>query len=144
MMNSIECIIVSYRQSQHQLDSTGFHLAINFKIGKVDTVQANQGEIISRTYLDSVIDQLHQNRIPRQSVLRLVESLKAQEFETESMDIDMQLSNNGGNISKYMMNYQRCMDVVIDTFNKSRRMFTPFEIYYIANKCHIQYLLFFK
>ena len=51
-------------------------------------------------------------------ILKLVNYFKSEQYETETVDIDLAL--NSGNIHKYMMNNTKCMDFVINIFYKTR------------------------
>ena len=48
--------------------------------------------------------------------------LQDHHFDTESMDLDLQINNGIGNISQYI-NKKDCIDGVTYIFNQSRRMF---------------------
>ena len=53
-------------------------------------------------------------------MLLLIKYLKSEQFETETVDIDLFLTDKGGNINKYMIKNQKCIAIMIDMFRKSR------------------------
>ena len=53
-------------------------------------------------------------------ILKLINYFKSEHYETETVDLDLFLSNNGGNVKKYMINDVKCMECVMNMFNKTR------------------------
>ena len=67
-----------------------------------------------------MIDNLYQQNISEHDILKLINYFKAEKYETETVDLDLFLTQNGGNINKHMMNNKGCMERVIDMFKKTR------------------------
>ena len=80
--------------------------------------QVNECDI---TYLDTLWQHLYEMKVPEDVILRLVNYSKEKEYETESMDMDLQI--DGGNIEQYMVDHQECFQAVVGFFNKSRGIF---------------------
>ena len=76
-------------------------------------------ETDDETYLDSLIDHLYHENISEDIILKLIAYLKKEQYDTETVDIDLSLSNVGGNINKYMNN-KECMKSVMNMFTKSK------------------------
>ena len=90
---------------------------------KINQVQDN--DIVNNTdngitYLDSMTEHLYHKNVSEDVILKLIKYLKSEQFETETVDIDLFLSDKGGNINKYMIKNQKCVGIMIDMFRKSR------------------------
>ena len=95
----------------------------------VDTGTDNNNNI---TYLDSIFEHLTKKQIKQDVVWRLYQYLKKEEYETESIDLDLRITLDGksvGNISRYMVLDMQCIDAVASIFNQSRgSIFGTFSI----------------
>ena len=98
-----------------------------FNIQTDDTIQDDEDhkqydkEEIIETYLDSLCHHLSEKKVKEDVIFLLVNYSKTQEYDTESMDMDLQI--NGGNISQHMVNHTDCFEMVKEFFNRSRSMF---------------------
>lgn len=84
------------------------------------TDQGSTDESNGITYLDVIFEYLQDIKIPDPTIEKLYYYLQQEAFETESMDIDLTITN--GNIVAHMMNQDGCMDAVISLFAESRGM----------------------
>ena len=82
---------------------------------KLKTEEEHKGNI---TYLDSMVDDLLQKNVNEDIIMKLINYLKQEQYDTKSMDIDLQIAN--GNIAKYMANDNKCLKAIIGKFNESR------------------------
>ena len=67
-----------------------------------------------------MIDYLYQENVSEDDILKLINYFKSEQYETETVDLDLFLRDNGGNIRKYMFNGVKCMECVINMFIKTR------------------------
>ena len=74
------------------------------------------------TYLDTIFQHLQQINIPNDVISRLYNYLKEHKFDTEAMDMDLEI--NDGNIKQYMIDDSKCIDAILHHFNQSHRMST--------------------
>jgi len=72
------------------------------------------------TYLDAVIIHLKKQTVKQEVILKLIKYLQSEQYETDSIDLDLSLTVNGGNIAKYMINDEECLKHMTNMFNKSR------------------------
>ena len=82
-----------------------------------NTIDDNDNDI---TYLDSMTEHLYHKNVSGYVILKLIKYLKSEQFETETVDIDLFLSDKGGNINNFMIKNQKCVRMIIDMFRKSR------------------------
>lgn len=84
-----------------------------------DVTGTNMDEAQGTTYLDGLFKQLYEKDFKQQTISKLYAYLKNEGFDTESMDIDIQMKV--GNISSYVRNEQ-CINAINCIFNDSRGM----------------------
>ena len=60
--------------------------------------------------------------IKNETIKKLKKYIFLQEFDTESVNIDIQINNGNANIDKNI-NDKQCIHAIITKFDKSRRMF---------------------
>ena len=90
------------------------------------------------TYMDSVYDYLSHLNVKDEEIKRLNKYVLDEWFDTEAVDIDIQINNGRGNISEYMKN-QKIMDGIISRFNQSRRMYLELSFSHIF--AHIMFVI---
>ena len=74
------------------------------------------------TYLDGVFRHLYESGVLNEIILKLMKYLKREQYDTESMDWDLNLSADGGNIFLNLCN-KECAKLLEDIFKTSRGMF---------------------
>ena len=85
------------------------------------------------TYSDTVYQHLHVQKIKEDVIVRLETFLNAEEYDTESIGLDLKIFN--GNIYQHMINDEQCMDAIMYIFNQSQRMFDFTFCVDICMKC---------
>ena len=118
-------MISSTRTKTNRFDRVS--IGNKFNIEMTDTIENEEEQCQdddnaehNMTYLDSLVYDLYEDKINEETILKLVDYLKNQKYDTEAMDLDLQI--NQGNISKHMGLNKECMNAVIAKFNKSRSM----------------------
>ena len=91
----------------------------------------------SMTVLDSIFDQLSENDIEEHSITTLKQYVNDQEYDTESIEIDLEINNGNGNLSA--ITDQNCINTLITMFEQSRRMFYLYLFFFF----YFFFLLFF-
>ena len=76
------------------------------------------------TYLDSVIGRLEDANVKEAEIMKLMNYLKDQHFDTESMDLDVADGKLDGNISIFMQNEKRCLQSLLSSLKESKGMLT--------------------
>ena len=92
-----------------------FHIEMNDQFQDPQNQQEEEDHI---TYLDSMIDDLYDQNVDEAVILRLVNYLLREKYDTESADVDLKMKP--GNIANYMSNDQNCLAAVVEKFTKSR------------------------
>ena len=91
-----------------------------YKINQVESDDIIDDNENGDTFLDSVIDNLYQENVSEDDILKLINYLKSEKYETETVDLDLFLSENGGNINEYMVHNIKCMQCVVNMFKETR------------------------
>ena len=68
--------------------------------------------------MDSLWEHLFEIKIEEDVILKLVNSSKTQDYETESMYVELEM--NYGNITQQMINHEDCFGAVINLFANSQ------------------------
>ena len=103
---------------------TKFNIEVNEDV--IQDMASDDEENDGITYIDSVFNQLVDHNIDQQVWTRLMKYLKIQEFDTESMDLDLKMMTTG-NISEYMVDHQDCLNFIFSMFNQSPCVYTICE-----------------
>ena len=74
------------------------------------------------TYLDSIFDELSNKGIDFEVINELKKYIIFEEYDTESVEFDMQIKNGNGNISNHINN-KKCIDCIIEMFHEAHCMF---------------------
>ena len=99
--------------------SNKFTIGLNDRYNDTEYDQ-NDGDKF-RTYIDLLISDLYMKDINKGDVYSLDIFIKQQEYDTDSLEMDMQIDNGNGNILKAIKN-RKIVDAVIARFKQSRGM----------------------
>ena len=121
-------IITSTRNASNRFNRISSGNKYNIEMGNNIETEVQQKDNDNMTYLDTVVEHLYKVNIQNDSILRLVNYLKNEKFDTESMDMDVDITNKSdSNISKHMANHKECMDAVIGMLKRAKG--TPLFVY---------------
>ena len=81
------------------------------------------------TYLDSVFDHLEKSKVSPEIINKLADYVKYEQYDTESLDLDLKLNGEHCNISRHVQD-KDCIECIRNMFNKSSRMLSC-----IIHKC---------
>ena len=74
------------------------------------------------TYLDTVYQKLYENHdIKKEEINNLIHFVLIEEYDTESVDLDLQIKNNIGNIEQFVNNFSIINSMKVQ-FNETKRM----------------------
>ena len=137
----IGSIISSTRSSSDRFNRVSSGNKFNIEMDDAIQNEEDQIEIdddeSSVTYLDFLMEEIYWMDVNEDVITKLINYMKQEQFETESMDLDLQLRD--GNIAKYMVNHEKCMNAVIEILNQSRGVVLLYgQIrFYIAHVCFL-------
>ena len=96
-----------------------------FNINKSNNHHASsnndENEEAGITYIDALFDHLSSINIDNESIEKFRNIINTQQYDTESVAIDIQINDGDGNISHHVQN-QKCMGAIIAIFNQSQCM----------------------
>ena len=114
-------VMSNTRQSTQRFNRISSDSASKFKIQSdqeqtADIEQKTGDEI---TYLDRVYENLRQIKVNTHDIQRLLQFVSNEQYDTESVDIDLQINNGHGNIAKFINN-KEIINAMMTQFNRAR------------------------
>ena len=127
--------------------SSGKKFSINIKNNndeqKEDEYDDLKEESDGITYLDTIYINLKKEGINKEIICKLENYVLNEQFDTESMDLDLSLEGGAGNIAATIKN-DECIEYIKNMFAKSTRMIDICMIYvlYILLSCTCSYFIY--
>ena len=111
-----------------------------FKIAANDGSDGNKyksEDHLGITYLDSVVQHFEDNKIKQRAIQKLINYLRDQHFDTDSMDIDVGDGSLQGNISIFMQRYQRCLQSLLSMLKQTKGILLSVTVIVLMYICRI-------
>ena len=118
-------VISNARSSTNRFSRLSSSNKFNIKTGGAIKIKSDQPENLvsdNVTYLDVLIEHLHEMKIEKDAILRLINYLKKEQYDTETLDLDLRMMAQESNVSQHMVDSEKCMEAVNKMLGKSRGM----------------------